>query len=82
MSLQPYKIFDQEILYENFLFKPIHEEIILQPYKIFHQKYLMKKFVATCLRGKDLATIKYFRPKNVYENFWFKPISAEMILQP
>jgi len=38
--------------------------------------------VQTYSRGNDFATIKYFRQKIFNENFWFKPISKEMILQP
>jgi len=38
--------------------------------------------VQTYFPGNDFATIKYFRQKISNENFWFKPISDEMILQP
>jgi len=37
--------------------------------------------VQTCFRGNDFATIKNFRPKFFDENFWFKPVFEEMILQ-
>ena len=42
---------------------------------------LMKILVHTYFQRNGFATIKIFRPKNVDQNFWFQPISEEMILQ-
>jgi len=38
--------------------------------------------VPTYLRENDFATIKILGRKIVDENFWFIPISEEMIFQP
>jgi len=49
--------------------------------KILSKEFQCKSLVQTKTLGNDFDNRK-FRQKNFNENFWFKPISEEMILQP
>jgi hypothetical protein len=76
-----------------FVFKPIPMEMILQPQKISTKKVCWKLLVQIYSLGNDFETIKIVDHKNLWkisfkpiamnfgENFWFKTIPEEMILQ-
>ena len=73
------------MLRKIFLLEPVFEEMILQTKK-FPPKNVDRKFLfQTYFRGDDFATTKLIDQNfllKIFENFWFKPISEEKILQP